>query len=397
MSRFRTLDDLDVTGKRVLVRVDLNVPVKNGTVTDATRIERSAETLEELAAKGARVIVLAHFGRPKGRDQMHSLAQLLDDLQRALPGRVVKFCPEVGDAARAAVERLAPGQLLLLENLRFWPGEEGNDPAFIRNLATLGELYVNDAFSAAHRAHASTAGLATVMPAVAGRLMQAEIEALEAALGGDPEGVIALIGGSKVSTKIDILRNLSRKVEALVIGGAMANTFRHAQGHEVGASLVERDLADTARDILANAEANHCEVMLPVDYMVAPAIDAGDHARIAALDAVTSTDMILDLGPASLARIVERFDRARILVWNGPVGAFEFPPFDRATVELARAAAERTDAGRLRTIAGGGDTNAALAHAGVVDRFSYVSTAGGAFLEWLEGRALPGVDVLRAI
>jgi phosphoglycerate kinase len=395
MPRFRTLDDLDVAGKRVLLRADLNVPVKDGKVTDATRIERLVPTIEALIQKGAKVIVMSHFGRPKGPDPALSLRPLVEPLSRAIGGRPVHFAPDcIGPEAERVVATLKPGEVALLENLRFHKGEEANDPAFARALAALGDAYVDDAFSAAHRAHASIEALAHLLPAAAGKNMQAELEALGAALENPQRPVIALIGGAKVSTKLDLLNNLTSRVDRLAIGGAMANTLLFAQGQPVGRSLCERDLADTARAILAEAEKRGCEVILPVDAVTAEKLEPGVVTRTVGVNAVPPTAMILDVGPETAARISAAFEASRTLVWNGPVGAFETPPFERATVALAKKAAELTRAGKLMSVAGGGDTVAALAMAGVMDQLSYVSTAGGAFLEWLEGRELPGVKAL---
>jgi phosphoglycerate kinase len=395
MPRFRTLDDLDVGGKRVLLRADLNVPVKDGKVADATRIERLAPTIEALLGRGARVVVMSHFGRPKGVDPAQSLRPLVEPLSRAIGGRPVHFAPDcIGEAAERTVAGLAPGEVALLENLRFHPGEEANDPEFARALARLGDVYVDDAFSAAHRAHASIAALAHLLPAAAGRNMQAELEALSAALERPRHPVVALIGGSKVSTKLDLLGFILSKVDCLAIGGAMANTFLFAQGRPVGRSLCEKELADTARDILDRAAARGCEVILPEDAVTADRLEAGVVTRTVGVNAVPPDAMILDIGPQTVARIAAALAAAHTLVWNGPVGAFETPPFERGTVALARKVAELTAAGGLMSVAGGGDTVAALAAAGVGDRLSYVSTAGGAFLEWLEGRELPGVAAL---
>lgn len=399
MAGFRTLDQVEVAGKRVLVRVDLNVPMKDGVVTDATRIDRATITLAELADKGAKVIVLSHFGRPKnGADTENTLSRLVAPLSKALGGRPVAFAEDcIGPKADAAVAALAPGGVLLLENLRFHAGEEKNDPAFIAALAQNGDLWVNDAFSAAHRAHASTAGLASKLPAAAGRLMQAELDALTKALGGgDRAKTVAMVGGAKVSTKLDILTNLVTRVGALVIGGAMANTFLYAQGHSVGASLCEKDMAETAKAILEKAAAVGCTIVLPVDLTVAGEFKAGAENSVVAATEVPDGKMALDIGPASVAEARKAFEAASTLVWNGPAGAFEIPPFDAGTVALAQAAAELTQAGKLVSVAGGGDTVAALAHAGAVEKFTYISTAGGAFLEWLEGKTLPGVAALAA-
>jgi phosphoglycerate kinase len=395
MPRFRTLDELDVAGKRVLLRADLNVPVKDGKVTDATRIERLAPTIEALIAKGAKVVVMSHFGRPKGPDPALSLRPLIEPLSLAIGGRPVHFAPDcVGPEAERVVAALNPGEVALLENLRFHKGEEANDPAFARALAALGDVYVDDAFSAAHRAHASIEALAHLLPAAAGKLMQAELEALGAALDNPQRPVTALVGGAKVSTKLDLLNNLTGKVDRLAIGGAMANTFLYAQGRPVGRSLCERDLADTARAILGEAKKRGCEIILPVDAVTAEKLEPGVVTRTVGVNAVPATAMILDLGPDTVAAISAALEASRTLVWNGPVGAFETPPFDRATTALAKKAAELTRAGRLISVAGGGDTVAALAQAGLLDQLSYVSTAGGAFLEWLEGRELPGVKAL---
>ncbi|HVC55568.1 MAG TPA: phosphoglycerate kinase [Stellaceae bacterium] len=395
MPRFRTLDDLAVAGKRVLLRADLNVPVKDGRVTDATRIERLAPTIAALVAKGAKVIVMSHFGRPKGPDPSQSLRPLVEPLSQAIGGRTVHFAPDcVGPEAERVVRSLQPGEIALLENLRFHPGEEANDPQFAKQLAALGDFYVDDAFSAAHRAHASIAALAHLLPAAAGKLMQAELEALGAALEHPQRPVIALVGGAKVSSKLDLLKFIAGKVDRLAIGGAMANTFLFAQGQPVGRSLCERDLADSARAILAQAAARGCEIILPEDAVTAARLEAGVVTRTVGVNAVPATAMILDIGPASVARLTAALEASRTLVWNGPLGAFETPPFDRGTSAVANKVAELTRAGRLTSVAGGGDTIAALNAAGVADDLSYVSTAGGAFLEWLEGRELPGVAAL---
>jgi phosphoglycerate kinase len=395
MPRFRTLDDLDVTGKRVLLRADLNVPVKDGKVTDATRIARLAPTIEALIGKGAKVVVMSHFGRPKGPDPSQSLRPLVEPLSRAIGGRKVQFAPDcVGPQAERVVDALQPGEVALLENLRFHPEEEKNDPAFAKQLAALGDAYVDDAFSAAHRAHASIEALAHLLPAAAGKNMQAELEALGAALDDPQRPVIALVGGAKVSTKLDLLKFITGKVDKLAIGGAMANTFLFAQGRPVGRSLCERDMADTARQILAEAERRGCDIILPDDAVTAEELKPGVVTRTVGIDAVPATAMILDIGPDSVARIGAALEACRTLVWNGPVGAFETPPFDRGTIAVAKKVAELTSAGKLMSVAGGGDTVAALAAAGVTDELTYVSTAGGAFLEWLEGRELPGVKAL---
>lgn len=396
MADFKTLDDLqDVAGKRILVRVDLNVPVKDGAVSDATRIERVAPTITELAGKGARVVLLAHFGRPKGKVvPEESLKPVATAVEKVL-GRPVMFASScIGDDAASAVASMSNGDVLLLENTRFHAGEEKNDAEFVKALAANGDAYVNDAFSAAHRAHASTEGLAHLLPAYAGRTMQAELEALEKGLGQPERPVLAVVGGAKVSTKIDLLSNLVQKVDALVIGGGMANTFLAAQGVEIGKSLCEHDLADTARQILRDAEAAGCTIVLPVDAVVAREFKAGADNETVSVSSVPADAMILDVGPESVTNVQSWFDKAKTLVWNGPLGAFEIAPFDRATVSAARYAAERTEAGKLVSVAGGGDTVAALNHAGVANQFSYVSTAGGAFLEWMEGKTLPGVAAL---
>ena len=396
MPSFRTLDDIEVSGKTVLVRLDLNVPMKDGEVADASRIERSVPTVKELLAKNAKVVVLAHFGRPKGkREPSMSLRPLARPLGEAL-GVEVAFAEDcVGDVARRAVDALRPGQVLLLENLRFHAGEEKNDPAFADQLAALGDIYVDDAFSAAHRAHASITGVAERLPAVAGRLMQAEIEALSRALEHPDRPVAAVIGGAKISTKLELLGNLIERVDLLILGGGMANTFLLAQGTPIGRSLCEKDLVGTAREIMAKAEATNCKLLLPIDARVASELRDGAPARVVAVELVPDDAMILDVGPGSVEMFNGRIANCRTLVWNGPVGAFEIPPFDAGTTGIARHAAELTRAGKLMSVAGGGDTLAALAEAGVLDDLSYVSTAGGAFLEWLEGKELPGVAVLR--
>ena len=396
MAKFRTLDDVDPRGKRVLVRVDFNVPMQDGEVTDATRIERACETLEELVGKGAKVVVLSHFGRPKGKPESSmSLAPLVKPLSRALGGIDVRFAPDcVGELAHAVVDALPDGGVALLENLRFHAGEEKGDPAFADQLATLGDVYVNDAFSVSHRAHASVTGLAERLPPYAGRLMQAELEALTAALGGAERPTAAVIGGAKVSSKLDVLGHVLDRVDVLIIGGGMANTFLNAQGSNVGKSLCEHDLAETARAILAKAEARNVAIVLPDDVVVATEFKAGAKTRTVPADAVHADEMILDVGPATVEKAEAKLAGCRTLLWNGPMGAFEVEPFDHGTNGVARAAARLTQDGKLRSVAGGGDTVAALAHAGVLEQFSYVSTAGGAFLEWLEGKELPGVAAL---
>ncbi len=397
--KFKTLDEAVVNGKRVLVRVDLNVPMEDGpngkVVSDATRIERVVPTIREIAKKGGKVILLAHFDRPKGKVvPSMSLAQVTSTVAKIL-GLPVAFSTDcIGPMATAAVGAMQNGDVVLMENTRFHKGEEDNDPAFAKALAANGDIYVNDAFSAAHRAHASTEGLAHLLPAFAGRAMQAELEALAAGLGNPARPVAAIVGGAKISTKLDLLANLVDKVDILVIGGGMANTFLAAQGKNVGKSLCEHDLGDTARDILAKAKAANCKVILPVDGRVAHEFKAGTPSEIVSVDAIPADAMILDIGPKSLSVVEQAIGEAKTLVWNGPLGAFEIEPFDRATVAAARHAAARTKAGNLISVAGGGDTVSALNHAGVAGDFTYVSTAGGAFLEWMEGKQLPGVAVL---
>ncbi|MBW7851543.1 MAG: phosphoglycerate kinase [Rhodospirillales bacterium] len=394
MAGFRTIDQLEVAGKRVLVRADLNVPAKDGKVTDTTRIDRSAATIKELAGRGARVVILTHFGRPKGRDEKFSQRLLIEPLSQAI-GQPVAWADDcVGPAAEMIVNGLGEGQVALLENVRFHPEEEKNDPGFARQLAVLGDLYVNDAFSTAHRAHASTEGLAHLLPSAAGRLMQAELEALGRALEKPERPLAAVVGGAKVSTKLDLLGNMVGRVDLLIIGGGMANTFLNALGKDVGKSLCEKDMADTAREIMDKARTGGCAIVLPSDAVIAREFKEGAASEVVPVDRVPADAMILDAGPASVADIIGRLSGCRTLVWNGPLGAFEIAPFDAATNAVAQAAAKLTGEGKLLTVAGGGDTVAALAHAGVEDRFSYVSTAGGAFLEWLEGKELPGVAAL---
>ncbi|MEX0852919.1 MAG: phosphoglycerate kinase [Bauldia sp.] len=397
MTAFRTLDNAgELKGKRVLVRVDLNVPMAEGKVADDTRIRAVTPTIREICGAGGKAILLAHFGRPKGEPVPAMSLKPIVPAVAAIIGRKVAFADDcIGNKAHAAVAAMKNGEVLVLENTRFHKGEEKNDPAFVDALASLGDLYVNDAFSAAHRAHGSTEGVARRLPAYAGRAMQAEIEALEAALANPKRPVVAVIGGAKVSSKIDVLENLVAKVDALVIGGGMANTFLLAQGVAVGLSLAEPDLADTAKRIMAAADKAGHHIVLPVDVVVAAAFKEGVASQTIAVDAVPAGQMILDVGPQSIAAVNAWIDKAATLVWNGPLGAFEVPPFDKATVAAARHAAERTRAGKLLSVAGGGETVAALHHAGAAEGFSFVSTAGGAFLEWLEGKALPGVEVLR--
>jgi len=395
MSAFQTLDHVEVKGKRVLVRADLNVPVENGVVTDATRIDRLAPSITELADKGAKVILLSHFGRPKGRDAKNSLKPVVAELAHIIK-RPVKFADDcIGETAEQAVAELRPGNILCLENTRFYPGEENNDPEFAKALAKLGDIYVNDAFSVSHRAHASTEGLAHLLPAYAGRTLQTELDALVKALEHPDRPLTAIVGGAKVSTKLDLLGNLLRKVDVLIIGGAMANTFLLAQGKKVGKSLFEKDLVEIAKKILDEARANKRQIILPVDAVVAEKYEAHAPSRVVDVDHVGDNDMILDIGPHSIEYAISELARSKTLVWNGPFGTFEIEPFDNGTDEVAEAVAELTRAGKLVSVAGGGDTVAALNAAGVADRLTYVSTAGGAFLEWLEGKALPGVEILR--
>ncbi|MEH6753257.1 MAG: phosphoglycerate kinase [Alphaproteobacteria bacterium] len=395
MSAFSTLDDLEPAGKRVLLRADLNVPMADGKVTDRTRLERLAPTISELADKGARVLITSHFGRPKGqRVPDMSLAPVAQALGEVL-GRAVGFAPDcIGDAAMEASASMADGQILVLENARYHTGEEANDPQFVQSLAALADVYVNDAFSAAHRAHASTEGIAHVLPAYAGRLMQAELEALGNALESPQHPVMAVVGGAKIASKLDLLGNLIERVDHLAIGGGMANTFLNAMGIDVGKSLCEHDMAETALEIIKRADGLGCEIILPSDVVIAPEFKEGAPSRTVPIDAVPDDQMILDIGPGTIRALSEKLNQVRTLVWNGPLGAFEVRPFDAGTVQVAIAAAEATEAGGLLSVAGGGDTVAALNHAGVSERFSYVSTAGGAFLEWLEGKALPGVAAL---
>ena len=395
MENFRTLDDASFKNKRVLLRVDLNVPMENGRVTDATRITRVAPTISEIAQAGGKVILLAHFGRPKGPDPKDSLRPVAVEVVRVIGCNVAFANDCIGPAAAAAVAAMQPGEILCLENTRFHKGEESNDPAFVAELAKLGDVWVNDAFSAAHRAHASTEGLGRVLPAYAGRTMQAELEVLAQALEAPERPVAAIVGGAKVSTKLELLGNLVAKVNVLMIGGGMANTFLLALGKPVGKSLAEAALAGTALEILAKAKAAGCEIVLPVDVRVAQKFEAHAPSHVLAVDSVGSDDMILDIGPRSIEHVVSVLARIKTLVWNGPFGAFEMEPFDIGTVTVAEAAAELTAAGKLVSVAGGGDTVAALNAAGVSDRFTYVSTAGGAFLKWMEGKPLPGVEVLR--
>lgn len=395
MSGFKSLNDVDVSNKRVLIRVDLNVPMESGRVTDLTRIERVAPTIKELVQRGAKVVILSHFGRPGGKKvPAMSLWALVEPLAQVL-GRNVAFAEDcIGPEAGQAVDRLTAGEVVLLENLRFHKEEEANDPGFVDQLAKLGDIYVNDAFSCAHRAHASTEGLAHRLPAVAGRLMQAELEALNKALRKPERPVAAIVGGAKVSTKLELLGNLVARVDRLVVGGGMANTFLFAKGMAVGKSLCEPDLADTAREILRKAESAGCLIVLPVDVVAASEFKANAAHVTVGVDAVPSDTMIVDVGPRTVELLDRELSLCKTAVWNGPLGAFELAPFDAGTTALARKVAALTSEGKLLSVAGGGDTVAALAHAGVVDKFSYVSTAGGAFLEWMEGKELPGVAAL---
>ncbi len=392
---FRTLDDVDPAGQRVLVRVDFNVPVEGGQITDDTRLRAALPTIRDLRAKSARVVLLSHFGRPKGQhvDSM-SLRFLVGPLSQLI-GAPVKFADDcVGSVALEAEKDLGNGDVLLLENLRFHAGEEQNDPEFTRELAILGDLYVNDAFSAAHRAHASTEGVARILPACAGRSMQTELEHLEKALGSPERPVMGIVGGAKVSSKLDLLNNLVGKLQRLAIGGGMANTFLYAQGHGVGASLCEKELADTAKEILKTAEAEGCEIILPSDVVVARELKSYAPNRVVDLDGIEPDESIFDMGPESVKRVLDAIAASKTLVWNGPLGVFEVPPFDKGTAAAARKAAELAKAGKLVAVGGGGDTVAALNMAGVAEDFTFVSTAGGAFLEWMEGKTLPGVAAL---
>ncbi len=396
MPDIKLIDDLDLQGRTVLVRCDLNVPVQDGKVTDTNRIDRLLPTLKELGDKGAKVVMMSHFGRPKGAPSPEfSLNQVLPALTRLL-GRHIAFAEDcIGPAAEKAIAELADGAYLLLENVRFHAGEERNDPEFAKALAALGDVYINDAFATAHRAHASTEALAHLLPAAAGRLMQAEIEALSRALEQPERPVAALVGGAKISSKLDLLGNLVEKVDRLVLGGGMANTFLYADGVDVGASLCERDMAEQARAIRVKAEDARCQILLPVDGVVADELKPNVPTQIAAIRSVPADGMILDIGPQTIDLLTRRLRECNTIVWNGPLGAFEVAPFDQGTTALARFVANLTDEGEVLSVAGGGDTVSALAHAGVMERFSYISTAGGAFLEWLEGKTLPGVAALK--
>ncbi|MEE4351154.1 MAG: phosphoglycerate kinase [Pacificimonas sp.] len=397
MTAFKTLDDLDadLSGQRILVRCDLNVPVQDGDVTDDTRLRAAIPTLTELADRGAKVLVLSHFGRPKGEDPMLSLSPISAELEKVLDREVMFITETFGPVAEQAIGLMVDGGIAVLENTRFHEGETKNDPAMTKQIAALADAYVNDAFSTAHRAHVSTEGLAHLLPAYAGRAMETELRALETALGSPQHPVAAVVGGAKVSTKLDVLTNLVAKVDHLIIGGGMANTFLAAKGVDVGKSLCEHDLTGTANDILARADAENCTVHLPYDVVVAKEFAANAPNRTVNVHEVAEDEMILDVGQAAVEALADVLKTCRTLVWNGPMGAFEIEPFDRATVALARTAAALTGDASLTSVAGGGDTVAALAHAGVTDEFTFISTAGGAFLEWMEGKPLPGVEALK--
>lgn len=396
MSDFLTLDTLALRGKTVLLRADLNVPVQNGQVSDETRLVRLLPTLQDLAKANAKIVILSHFGRPKGKPEPESSLRPVAKALGHIWGKPVSFAEDcIGPVAEAAVEALLPGHILVLENTRFHPGEEANDPDYVKALANLGDIYVNDAFSCAHRSHASTEGLAHVLPSGAGRLMQEELDALTHALTTPERPLAAVVGGSKISTKLDLLQNLISKVDVLVLGGGMANTFVAAKGISIGKSLSEPEMYDTARDIMARAEKRGCHILLPQDVVIATALKTGIETKTVSVNAVPDDMMILDLGSASIREIKENLEMCKTVVWNGPLGAFEFPPFDRATNEVAIGVADLTKRGKLLSVAGGGDTVAAMANAGVTHGMSYLSSAGGAFLEWLEGKELPGFVALR--
>lgn len=395
MNTFKTIDDMNVNGKKVLVRADLNVPMHDGKPSDTTRIDRTVPTIRDLIAKGAKVIILSHFGRPKGQvvPEM-SLRPVAEALGKAL-GMEVKFATDtIGESAKSVTNAMKNGDVAMLENVRFHKEETENEDGFASSLAGMGDVYINDAFSTAHRAHASTEALARKLPAAAGRLMQAELEALGGALGNPKKPVAAVVGGAKVSTKMEVLGNLSKKVDMIIIGGGMANTFLYANGQDVGKSLCEKDMADEARKIVADAASHGCEIVLPVDVVVAKEFAAGAANKVVGIDGIPADMMALDIGPATIKDVEERLARCKTLVWNGPFGAFEIEPFDKGTNAAAQAAARLTKAGSLLSVAGGGDTVAALSHAGAADGFTYISTAGGAFLEWIEGKTLPGVAAL---
>jgi phosphoglycerate kinase len=394
MTAFKTLDDLSPKGKVILLRADLNVPMQGGQVSDMTRITRLLPTINELAGKGGKIILLSHFGRPKGKDPALSLAPIGKALETAL-GKKISFVSDcIGDAPKAAIAKMKEGDITLLENVRFYPEEEKDDPAFAAKIASLGDVYVNDAFSAAHRAHATTHGIAKILPAYAGRLMEAEISALSKALEHPERPVVAIVGGSKISTKLDLLNNLVCKIDTLVLGGGMANTFLYALGTSVGKSLCEREMTGQALKIIETARGKNCKIILPVDGVVATEFKAGAAAQTVGVDNIPAESMMLDIGKGSVAVIADELKRAKTVLWNGPLGAFEIQPFDAGTTALAKIVAELTAQGKLVSIAGGGDTVSALAHAGVEEKMTYVSTAGGAFLEWMEGKELPGVKVL---
>ena len=395
MASFQTIKDLSLSGKTVLLRADLNVPVKDGQVTDTARLERLLPTLKALSAANAKIVILSHFGRPEGKvEPKYSLRPIAATLEK-LWQKPIAFAPDcIGPEAERAVNKLEPGHILVLENTRFYPGEEANDPEFAKKLASLGDIYINDAFSAAHRAHASTEGLAHLLPAAAGLLMQAEIEALTKALAHPERPLAALVGGAKISTKLELLQNLIGKVDILILGGGMANTFLAAKGINVGKSLCEIDMLDTARSIISKAEGRGCHIMLPKDVVIAPEFKPNPPTQTVAANAVPVDQMILDIGPAAVKEIKDTLDMCKTVVWNGPMGAFETPPFDRGTNEVAIHVADLTKRGKILSVAGGGDTASALENAGTVHGVSYLSTAGGAFLEWLEGKELPGIAAL---
>ncbi len=397
MAEFRTIDDLDVAGKRVLLRGDLNVPLRGGRVADTLRLDRLAGTITELTERGARVVVISHLGRPGGKpDPALSLKPVVEALSKAIGGQPVAFAETcIGAPAEAVVGALEDGDVAVLENLRFEAGEEANDPDFAKALAAIGDFYVNDAFSVSHRAHASTEAIARLLPSAAGRALQAELDALERALGRPQRPLAALVGGAKISTKIGVLENLASRVDALIIGGAMANTFLLAAGMPIGASLAEPEMVETANRVVAAAKRAACAILLPIDAVVAPTLEPGIETKVVPIEAAPPDQMILDIGPETIRSLKVAIAGWRTLVWNGPLGAFETPPFDAGTTAIARAAATCTRAGILTTVAGGGDTVAALAHAGVSEDFTYISAAGGAFLEWLEGKDLPGLAVLK--
>ena len=396
MTQYKTIDDLDLNGKTALVRVDINVPMKDGIITDATRLERILPTIKDLQRANAKIVLLAHFGRPKGEHDpdlsLRPVAKALSDLLR----QSVAFADDcIGDAANQVVTSINFGQIAVLENTRFYAEETANDPIFAKKLAILGDVYINDAFSAAHRAHASTEGLAKLLPSAAGRLMESELKALSQALDKPERPLAALVGGAKISTKLDLLHNLIKKVDTIVLGGGMANTFLAAKGVNVGASLYEEDMLDTARSIMAEAEKQNCYILLPTDAIVAKELTENAPAEIISIGSISEDQKIFDLGPATVEEINTKLNTCKTVVWNGPLGVFEVKPFDKATTSVAAYVASRTNEGALLSVAGGGDTVAALANAGVMSSISYISTAGGAFLEWMEGKPLPGVEALK--